>query len=111
MNVASGENTRITDSQTSGSWSPSGTEIAYIYGDRIHIRNLASGVTQDLAPTITPTTSGPPVWSPDGLFLVVAGSATNPFVASGVLIIRRSDGARLRLTSGGSPGGYSWSPQ
>lgn len=110
VGAISAQGTRVTDSdsQVTPSWSPDGTRLAYVHASRLRIVDVASRVSQLLAPAIAARGDalGEISWSTDGSMIAFLGA---PVGVNAVWAVRVSDNA-TRLLFDGFGLGYRWSP-
>jgi Tol biopolymer transport system component len=108
LQLASGETRRLTSfrfGQTwSASWFPDGRRIAYTHEDRLIVRNLESGATQEYASPVAGRLMRTPAVSPDGEHIIVQVSR-----AGGWLLALRTGSMRCVLTDPTAEE-FAWSP-
>lgn len=108
LNVATGQNTRLADSDTQcrPDWSPNGAEIVYGHNGRLYVVNATTAVRTNLDQLDGCSIQ----WSPDGQLITYEGG---PFRAN-LMIVRRSDGATRQVLQSqglGNTYGVQWSPR
>lgn len=108
LNVATGQNTRLTDSDTQcgPAWSPDGVEIAYGHGGRLYVVNVTTAVRTNLDQLDGCSIQ----WSPDGQLITYEGG---PFRAN-LMLVRRRDGVTRQVLQSqglGNTFGVQWAPR
>lgn len=112
VTVATGQATRVADSDAlvTPSWSPNGSELAYVHAGRVRTVNLSTGVTQLLAADAQADALGEISWSSDGALVAYSGAA----LGGTVTIVRRSDLVTRTLVAAdgsGFPSRMRWAPR
>ncbi len=101
LDAATGASTLLGASGTYPSWSPDGSQLAVLDGERLKIVDASSGAERALAVSPRPGTASEPAWSPDGRVLAVA--------AWGGMQVITPQGAVVREVRSAF-GDHSWSP-
>jgi len=107
--VEAGSSTSVRDSAdhefasvpgTDATWSPDGTQIAFLEGNVLAVSSASGANVRQLASGITPPSSdlSGPVWSPDGQSIAVATSAAT----GSALVIVPVDGSEKHVAFDGA---------
>ena len=107
--VETGSSTSVRDSTdrqvgsvpgTDATWSPDGTQIAFLEGDMLAVSAASGAGVRQLAKGIAPPTSDVtgPVWSPDGTSIAISTTST----AGSALEIVPVDGAKATVAFDGA---------